>query len=46
MHTREDFEAVLAGNDVKLGTHFTTYGGVMTQSPAVAAWLRENGLLK
>ena len=46
MHTREDFEAVLAGKDVKLGTHFTTYGGVMTQSPAVAAWLRENGLLK
>ena len=32
--------------DVKLGTHFTTYGGVMKQSPAVAAWLRENGLLK
>lgn len=43
MHTREDFEAILAGRT--LGTHLTVRGGVRPEDPAVRAWLAENGCL-
>ena len=45
MHTREDFEKLLAGTGAKLGTHFTTLGGVSRSSAGVRSWLSENGLL-
>ena len=43
MHTREDFEALLAGR--RLGTHLTVYGAVRPQDAKVRSWLEENGCL-
>ena len=43
MHTREDFEALLAGR--RLGTHLTVYGAVNPQDANVRSWLEENGCL-
>lgn len=40
MHTREDFEALLAGR--RLGTHLTIYGAVTQQDAKVRSWLEEN----
>ncbi len=44
METRDDFERLLP--NVKLGTHFTTYGSVGLRSSGVRSWLRENALVK
>lgn len=43
MHTREDFEALLAGR--RLGTHLTIYGAVPQQDAKVRSWLEENDCL-
>ena len=43
MHTREDFEALLAGR--RLGTHLTIYGAVTQQDAKVRSWLEENDCL-
>ncbi len=43
MHTREDFEKLLAGK--KLGTHLTVFGGPARDSSEVKNWLSENGLI-
>ncbi len=45
MHTREDFEKLLAGSGAKLGTHLTVYGGVDEDDSDVRRWLAQNGLL-
>ena len=45
MHTREDFEKLLAGSGAKLGTHLTVYGGVDEDDSDVRRWLIQNGLL-
>ncbi len=43
MHTREGFEVLLKGN--KLLPHFTIFGTIDDETPAVSKWLKEIGLL-
>ncbi len=44
MHTREDFEALLANSKARLGTHLTVYGGVSKDDADVRKWLEANGV--
>lgn len=45
MHTREDFDAILKGKGVRLGTHFTVLGAVGETDLGVKSWLLENQLI-
>lgn len=45
MHTREDFEKLLADSGAKLGTHLTVFGDVDEDDLKVRNWLRENNVL-
>ena len=46
MHTREDFEALLAKQNVRVGTQLTVYADVLEDDGEVKDWLAANGLLK
>ena len=46
MHTLEDFEALLAKQNVRVGTQLTVYADVLEDDGEVKEWLAANGLLK